>query len=845
MALNIPSNFALFNAATAKNLIVAVVIDGVPDVLASGPVGQKLRYGQPVTYGQSGLVYGGITPYVTSSGGTVKQLISIDKSALNITQTCEPEQGRSSVSQMQVSFIDLNGYMTNLCTPGAVIPDILGANVKVYLGFKEISFPEDYLLVFRGVIQAVQTSPGVYTLSIGDPNVKRRQSLFYQAQTILSSDIDSSTTTIPVLSTADFHTPITDGNGNVDSAVTCYITVDSEIMSYTQPSAVSGTSFTVTRGARGSTPASHTAGTAINATIQIGANAVNGGINPMQLALKLMLSGWDGPWIYLVALNGLGYGSGTSIANGIFLPTPINAVQDYGLTIGDFVTISGDTYSGNNVQVTITGFQDLNGYPNSVILTNFNFTTSANTPGTAAFRSQYDTLPITCGLSMTPDQVDVAQHQYLESSFLNSNTDNLAFYLTSVESSGKQFIETEVYLPVSAYSVTRQGQCSVALVLPPIAGQTLSQIDYTNVLDPQNIQVQRDVSNRNFFNEVDWSYDPLDDGTIEYYYNLLDATTLTSIGISSVLPITANGLRNAITSQTVLQERSQRFLGRYAGAASLINLKTTFGAANTISPGTVVLLVDNNKLKIPNWSTGTQYLSQQLYEVRNWSLDIKSGSGTIQLLQTSGFNTQDRFATIAPSSYCAASGNTTTSVIIVPSFNAYFGANEYQKWSAYVGATLVFHNYSWSVSSTAVLQSVSPANVLTLSSALSFTPDNTTIVDFASYPSSGETLEKLIHCFLDRSAPITVSNTATSFTVSTSDAAYFQVGFPVIVHPPNWSTATFPVNGQVIDGFIESVNTGTGVITITNPNSSMYTPAVGDLCEILSFADLGVGYRLI
>lgn len=150
MTISIPANFANFNAASSKNLIVAVEIDGLSDLLASGPVGQTLRYGTPgAVYGGAGLVYGGVVPYQTLTGGTVQQLISIENSSLNITQTCEPEQGRSSVSQMQISFIDLNGYMTRLCSPGVVLPDILGRNVKVYLGFKEISFPEDYLLVFR------------------------------------------------------------------------------------------------------------------------------------------------------------------------------------------------------------------------------------------------------------------------------------------------------------------------------------------------------------------------------------------------------------------------------------------------------------------------------------------------------------------------------------------------------------------------------------------------------------------------------------------------------------------------------------------------------------------------
>src|SRR5665213_1543482 len=185
MSNNIPPLFSLFNQSNNKNLVVVFQIAGVPDILSSASVGTYVRYGDQVLYGQAGLVYGGLRPYTTSTGGVAKSLLALEKSSLSITQSVEPEQGRASISQISATFLDLNGYMTNLCTPGKVIPDILGAQVNVYLGYAEISFPSDYYLCFRRIVQGVSTTPGMVTLQLGDRNLKRRQDLFFTAQTVL------------------------------------------------------------------------------------------------------------------------------------------------------------------------------------------------------------------------------------------------------------------------------------------------------------------------------------------------------------------------------------------------------------------------------------------------------------------------------------------------------------------------------------------------------------------------------------------------------------------------------------------------------------------------------------
>jgi hypothetical protein len=64
-----------------------------------------------LTYGQSGLVYGGII-----TDDTIRPWISLE-SSLTISQRLEPEQGRASISQMSLTIIDKNGEVSKILSP--------------------------------------------------------------------------------------------------------------------------------------------------------------------------------------------------------------------------------------------------------------------------------------------------------------------------------------------------------------------------------------------------------------------------------------------------------------------------------------------------------------------------------------------------------------------------------------------------------------------------------------------------------------------------------------------------------------------------------------------------------
>src|SRR5271169_1301284 len=144
-------NYLTYNEETTKLLVIAVQIEGLSTILTSSNLYTRVRYGDPgVVYGEPGLVYGGLLPY-----SDYKAILDTQKGSYTLQQKIEPEQGRSSVSMLTLTFIDYQQFMTQLISPGVILDDILGKQVKVYLGFQDISFPEDFSLIFRGRISTV------------------------------------------------------------------------------------------------------------------------------------------------------------------------------------------------------------------------------------------------------------------------------------------------------------------------------------------------------------------------------------------------------------------------------------------------------------------------------------------------------------------------------------------------------------------------------------------------------------------------------------------------------------------------------------------------------------------
>ncbi len=845
MAIEVPDNFQRFLNLNSKNVNIVARIDGLEDILASDIVGTRIRYGDGTYYGETvdgvPLRYGGLRPWTSPAGGTVQPLLDVQNSSLTITQAVEQEQGRSSISTLALTFLDDDGYMTEVITPNVILPgDILGRYVEVFLGFKETSYPEDYWRVFAGRVQGVSAVGKRITLQLADPNLKRRREIFYIATTALASGITDSAGVIPVLSNSDFHNQILGPDGAVDPDVATYIQIDDEVIEYNRQ-AFGADQFTnvpsgavVTRGARGTTAVAHDAGAPVSARIEIAGN-------PITLALKIMLSGWNGPYETGVVIRSIVFTGDPdlgSVPGAITLDPTVDAVLDLGLSIGDYITISGDANPSNNTTVIITGFDAVNDLPNRLIQTDdLSLISSFPTTAVAALRSQYDTLPLGCGMRMYPWEVDVESHVYARETFLSA--EQMAFYFIETERNGKNFIEMQLYLPVGAYALTRYGTCAVKVTNPPISGTVLPELNWTDIVNPAGIKEERGISNRNFFNEITFEYNRNDQGNYDRTIKFIDADSIEQIGVISVLPITSSGTHSNLTSDSTITRRAQRFIDRYKRGAIMITAQVTLKGGVLIETGDIILLRDNGQLKIPDIETGQKNLGVQLLEVKQKNFNMAQMSMSLVLLGGLGFNILDRFATWGPSSQCSGVGSTTTNIRILPSYGRTYGLDEWRKWERYLGTRIRVHNATFTQDAETVLLALggSNPNNLVVFPALPFTPDASHIVDLAPYSTSSsqnvDELAKLSHVFWSRSAPVVTGVSGTEFTVGSSDAQYFLEGYPLEVHKSDWS-----VNSPEV-----TIVTVVGTTITCGPLG--FTPDSTYRCELLAFNDGRVAYRWI
>lgn len=822
-----PQRYLTYNTQQTKTPALVIQIDGV-DTLATTPIFERVRYGDPsLLYGQAGIVYGGLRRVAG-----VRDILSWEGSSLTLGQKVEPEQGRAATSLLTLSFLDQGEYMSQVISPGVLIDEILGRKIRVYLGFVETSFPEDYFTVFRGYVSGTVSQPGRITIEISDPNFKRRQQLFYTAKSRLSAPITSSSTFIPMSSAGDFHNHVLGPDGTYDSSVKTYLKIEEEWLEYAPGAIAAGGINVTTRGARGSTAVAHDGATEVQAAIQLTGTAID-------LALKIMLSGWAGAYktgVEVRAFKNTGLSTLGDISNAIILPVRTDAVEDLGLSIGDYFTVSGSG-SGNNVTGQIIGFQAWDDLPNRIILTDQTFNSEPDASGaTLALRSQFDTFPTTAGLKLDPTDVDVSTHLTVRNNFLSQ--DILEFFLQTPQN-GKTFLENEIYLVEGAYPITRYGKLSVNLTRPPIADQLLIFLDENNILEPDRITLKRATNNRRFFNEIRYDYDVDEDGKFQSVLRLLDTESLSQIGVSSVLPVKSLGLKSAQSGAVIANRRGRFLLVRYKLAAFELSLKVNWEAGSQIEAGDVVVVKDKGALKVTNLTSGKRDLGVQLFEVIDRKLDLRSGNVTLSLLSNVGFDLSDRYATIAPSSRVNA-GSTTTRINLKNSYGEVFPGEEQKKWLDYQGLPILVHSYDWSQVGTTTFQGFDTTNdhQMIVDPPLAFAPAEDHIVEIADYPTDTdpEVNEdyKSIHAFISPSIPVVAGLSNQSFTVSLSDAAKFQVGLPVYVRTANYATFSEEVNVLSVVG-----------TTVTVDDDLGFTPAAGNIVELVGYADGRGAYRII
>lgn len=626
----------------------------------------------------------------------------------------DPDLGiGDSITTMKIAFVnDKKNSILNVLDAN----ELLGRKVRVKITPDAPTgvYPKDYVTIFRGIVDEVSFESGKILLSLSHPDQKKRQTIFVEGKMELTAALTNSATTISVDSTADLYVPILGPDGFYDTSFYPYVRIEDEIIF------VGGvTSTTLTGCVRGSIS---TIGVAHDNATEVGSYYVLQG-NPMDLALKIMLSGWAGNFVSGVIVLRFEAPNIMVFEGDIF--------DQYGLTIGDYITTTGAQELVNNqslVAITSISFnEEINettiGMSNSSYVSEISYFNDYTPYASAAFRSRYDTLP--SGLRMTPDEVDVDTHENLREVFLSSIT--YEFYLKGTIENAKDFITKEIYQPVACFAVPKNSKASVGYTIPPLPDEVLKTLDSTNVKDPHKIKEIRQIG-RNFYNTIIYKYD---EDQLENEFNrgllLTDTESRDRIPVGNkTFIIESHGLR----AGNVANSAADRRLKRYRFAASQIqNVKTLFGDGFQIDIGDNIYF-NGDSLLVPDIDlAGGNAFGTRLYQVIQKSIDIKTGDVNLVLLDTN-FSENSRYGFISPASYIA-SVTSNKVFVLQSSFSATVA--EYTKWDRFVGATIKVRNADFSTSATGVIESVGLDNTITLVSNLSITPTVGMVMEFSNY----------------------------------------------------------------------------------------------------------------
>lgn len=754
-----------------------------------------------------------------------EDIISLESgSGTEINQQLDPFKGSvSSVSSVQLQLSDRRLLVSQIISPGVVLQDILGVKAHLWLGFKNTAWKEDYIKVFSGIIDEVESGSADVKINLAHPEQLKRQKIFQPVAVLLDGAHTDSDTTIALLSTENVLTRVLGPDGAYDDAIDFYVKIDDEIILYT---GITGNTITgCSRGALGTSAAAHGNLAEGKTLVQIEDTVIN-------IALKIMLSGRNGFYKEDVPVGRyLHPEPTTTVANSVFFDQ-INIETEYGATVGDYITITDATNGANNCSlkpILEIGITEDGSYV--VVGGGVAFIEEPDSPAVAAFRSQYDTLGE--GLNLTPDQVDVAEHVFWDNFQLGSSSYRFVIQ-DAIE--GKQFLDEQVYKPVGAYSIPRKGRASMGYHTGPIARDILKVIDRTNVKDPDKIRLKRTI-NRDFANTVVFQFDKNElDGQYKSGSINVSQTSKNRIPVGNkTISINSEGMRRNLDGAGTALRVASRYLGRYQLAAeSFERIGVLFKTGFAIEPGDLVLL-DSEGLNITNTEDGTRDKRTKLFEVRNRKINLKTGDVTLALTDTD-FGQTERYGVVSPSSVIVS--GTTTELLIEDSYGAFFPENESRKWEDYIGLPIIVHSEDWSYSEEVTLEGIDPGNKYKLLvSALSGAPSAGYIIDIADYPTDTDPnvndRYKAVHAFWGPAVEIVSGADDFNFDVDSGDVSKFKVGGLVRVHSLDYSSDSGEVEISDISGD-----------TITVASSLGFTPQAGDTADSMGFADGSETYRI-
>jgi len=699
MSVELTTNALQASEATGKVPVIILKFDNYDTLFGPVTIKKYIRIGDPDLEIGNEWVIGGFNdvedqaPYVQLSFSTT-----------TIRQQIEPDRGSgSSVSNMKIRLIDYRQEITALITPGGPFTDPLGQRATIYFGFQETAWPEDYVTIFKGVVEGLDAGPGWVEFSINHPDELKRVTLFDPSETTLDGAINNSTTSITLADASGIYDPT--------DILRSFVLIDDEFIEH---GGVSGNTLTgVTRGALLATDPR-----ALATSHDDEASATPFYIledHPVNIALKLMLS--QGPTYYVQALDVESYSGVEVFFRNQFL------IRDYNVTAGDFISTSGSTNAGNDLFEE--PIERINETDDGTIveISGFTFINELSSPAVAEFKSKYNVLPV--GAGMLPKDVDVERHEEIKETFLGGYSTR---HYIDDDFKLKDFIEQELYNPVGMFSLPREGKASCGLHVPPLPGKQVIILNSDNIKNPSKIVVKRSM-NDSFQNAIIYKLDrDLYEDKFRKGVVTTNVQSITDIGKRKDYVVEANGLRSTLQGETIATAISNRRLERYGRGSEFIDkLELTLKDGMRIEPGDIVVL-DASDLSLFNSVDGNRDRPAQFFEVNNREFNLK-GQVTIDIVQTN-YKSTNRYGQISPASYI--SSGSSTQVVITSSFQSRLGSAEFRKWQDFVGAKVRVRNSDFSVDDTTTIQAIND-NVITFATALSFTPLAGYLMEFADY----------------------------------------------------------------------------------------------------------------
>lgn len=905
MALKLTDNAREAIRVPQSSPVIVLKIDGISTLFGNVAIKEFIRIGPELIIGE--FIIGGFdviedqNNYIQYDRGTTTR----------ITQKLDQSRGQgSSISAMTLNIVDFFETITELVSPGFRVTDVLNRRVTVFLGSQETSWPEDYNVIFRGVVSGINGGAGFVELQLNNTDEKKRvtvlprvvsetvtpvnfrsstfQDLLYKNRADLTNLVQvtyapggtAGSEIVSLLSTYHIQVLIQDGVSTasqirsaienspfsnqlveveitgdggaaqfigtttlgVDSVVSLlstagfyspadmgtlrpYAQIDDELIEYTGIAMNDLTGAIRGQGLNGLAQF-HETEAGVEQVLRLFGNGID-------LALKLMLS--RGPEFYAENLE---IDSIVSLAGNPDQPNTIffqgiDVEVDHGVAIGDFVNIIDSLVPANNVigsRVLEVGRVDNGTY---VVLSDDLFPESAS-PARASFKSQYNVLPI--GMAMKPNEVDVAEHQFVRDTFLP--TFNLDIYTKEI-TDGKGFLEKEIYLPMTCFSVPRKGRSSIVYTVGPLPTYEVVTLDTSSIENPAQLKTSRSV-NENFFNSVrfDYEFDPTNNQFTRS--REIDAEESTVEGVEKKqFIVQSKGLRVDSDANALIDRAARRFNRRYQnGAVAIKGAKVIFSKGFQLEIGDVVA-VDFASLKLSDFESGNRNGALKLMDIQNKVLDYKSGDVTVDLLDTI-FGTGDRYGLISPASYTAL-GSTTTKLRLKKSFATRDFQRESLKWNGYEGQSVIVRPVDFSegpYETTIVGFDNEDPQGMSINPPIPVAPGEDWVVEAINYPNDPnpnfQAFWKQRHAFFSPQVPVLAGVSNVRFTVANANVFRFFIGSIVRVH--NYDYSIDSPERTVIDiiGDDIIVNESLGFI----PDNTQFVDLIG-------FPDQTQAYRIV